>query len=195
AARARLALGGPDATSAAIAALDAVPQHSRHRTAARTAAVRIRVDHARDAAGLGTAVRALARLFSAHGLTDEPSRVRMKAEVWGAAHRLLGGDGDVPRMTATELRAVAARADPLLAFPDEERALRKDLSGFYRGLAHQAGRDAPADGDAGTPPLAELLLDRAYAVRPLALWHSRFGKDTSWLGKKIRNRSPRSAWR
>ncbi|MCF3124646.1 serine/threonine protein kinase [Streptomyces arenae] len=195
AARARLALGGPDATSAAIAALDAVPQHSRHRTAARTAAVRIRVDHARDAAGLGTAVRALARLFSAHGLTDEPSRVRMKAEVWGAAHRLLGGDGDAPRMTAAELRAVAARADPLLAFPDEERALRKDLSGFYRVLAHQAGRDAPADGDAGTPPLAELLLDRAYAVRPLALWHSRFGKDTSWLGKKIRNRSPRSAWR
>ncbi|MFK4065992.1 tetratricopeptide repeat protein [Streptomyces sp. NPDC029674] len=189
--RARLALGGPDALTDAIAALDAVPQHSRHRTAARTAAVRIRVDHARDADGLAAAVRALAQLFSAHGLTDEQSRVRMKAEVWGAAHRLLGGPG----MTAAELRAVAARADPLLGFPADERALRTDLSRFYRGLAHQAARDAPAADDGTGIPLAEILLDRAYAVRPFGFRHSRFGKDTPWLGKKIRNWPPRSAWR
>ncbi|MEU6820455.1 tetratricopeptide repeat protein [Streptomyces atriruber] len=208
--RARLALGGPDALTDAIAALDAVPQHSRHRTAARTAAVRIRVDHARDADGLGAAVRALAQLFSAHGLTDEQSRVRMKAEVWGAAHRLLGegesegeepdgrdagpgGGADSPRMTAAQLRAVAAHADPLLEFPADGRALRTDLSRFYRVLAHQAARDAPYT-DTGIP-LAEILLDRAYAVRPFGLLHSRFGKDFPWLGKKIRNRPPRSAWK
>lgn len=201
--RARLALGGPDALRDAIAALDAVPQHSRHRTAARTAAVRIRVDHARDADGLASAVRALAQLFSAHGLTDEQSRLRMKAEVWGAAHRLLGaGSGSGggterggPRMTAAELRAVAAHADPLLEFPAEERDLRTDLSRFYRGLAHQAARDAPAADDCTGIPLAEILLDRAYAVRPFGFRHSRFGKDTPWLGKKIRKWPPRSAWR
>ncbi|MEV5979103.1 tetratricopeptide repeat protein [Streptomyces sp. NPDC052114] len=195
AARARLALGGPDARTAAIAALDAVPQYSQHRTAARTAAVRIRVDHARDAEGLAGAVRALAALFDAHGLTDDQSRLRMKAEVWGTAHRLLGADGGAPGLTAAELKAVAAQADPLLAFPGDERSLREDLSRFYRRLAHQAARDAPADGGAGTPPLAELLLDRAYAVRPLALRHSSSGKDLSWLGKKIRTWTPRSLWR
>ncbi|UFQ16256.1 MULTISPECIES: tetratricopeptide repeat protein [Streptomyces] len=182
AARARLALGGPDALGHAIAALDAVPQHSRHRTAARTAAVRILAGHARDAAGLGTAVRALAGLFSAHGLTDEQARVRMKAEVWGVAQRLLAPAEGAPRMTGAELRAVAERADPLLEFPADERALRKDLSRFYRGLALQAARDAPPR-DTETP-LAELLLDRAYAVRPFALRHHR---DTPWPGKKIRN--------
>ncbi|MGV9883784.1 tetratricopeptide repeat protein [Streptomyces sp. NPDC003006] len=182
AARARLALGGPDALADAIAALDAVPQHSRHRTAARTAAVRIRADHARDADGLGTALRGLAGLFSAHGLTDEQARVRMKAEVWGVAHRLLDPPVGTPRVAVAELRAVAARADPLLDFPGDERGLRKDLSRFYRHLALQAARDAPPR-DAEVP-LAELLLDRAYAVRPFALRHHR---DTPWPGKKIRN--------
>lgn len=192
--RARLALGGPDALTDAIAALDAVPQHSRHRTAARTAAVRIRVDHARDAEGLGAAVRALGRLFSAHGLTDEPSRVRMKTEVWGAAHRLLGdADGGGGAITGAQLRAVAAHADPLLEFPADVRALRTDLSRFYRVLAHQAARDAPTPDDG--IPLAEILLDRAYAVRPFGFLHARFGKDFPWLGKKIRNRPPRSAWK
>nr|WP_237528295.1 tetratricopeptide repeat protein [Streptomyces sp. SID337] len=192
--RARLALGGPDALTDAIAALDAVPQHSRHRTAARTAAVRIRVDHARDAEGLGAAVRALGRLFSAHGLTDEPSRVRMKTEVWGAAHRLLGdADGGGGAITGAQLRAVAAHADPLLEFPADVRALRTDLSRFYRVLAHQAARDAPTPDDG--IPLAEILLDRAYAVRPFGFLHARFGKDFPWLGKKIRTRPPRSAWK
>lgn len=181
AARARLALGGPDALADAIAALDAVPQHSRHRTAARTAAVRVRADHARDAAGLGTAVRGLAALFTAHGLTDEQARVRMKAEVWGVAHRLLAPAEGAPRMTGAELRAIAERADPLLDFPRDERGLCKDLSRFYRGLALQAARDAPPR-DAEVP-LAELLLDRAYAVRPFALRHHR---DIPWPGKKIR---------
>ncbi|MEU5773897.1 tetratricopeptide repeat protein [Streptomyces venezuelae] len=194
--RARLALGGPDALTDAIAALDAVPQHSRHRTAARTAAVRIRVDHARDAEGLGAAVRALAQLFSAHGLTDEPSRVRMKAEVWGAAHRLLGeedGGGRGGAITAAQLRAVAAHADPLLEFPADIGALRTDLSRFYRILAHQAARDAPTPDDG--VPLAEILLDRAYAVRPFGFLHARIGKDFPWLGKKTKNRPLRSAWK
>ncbi|WP_369217454.1 tetratricopeptide repeat protein [Streptomyces flavofungini] len=183
AARARLALGGPDALADAIAALDAVPQHSRHRTAARTAAVRVRADHARDADALGTAVRDLAALFFEHGLTDVQARVRMRAEVWGAAHRLLAAPpGGGRPMTGAGLRAVAARADPRLEFPADERTLRKDLSRFYRGLAHQAARDAPPR-ESGVP-LAELLLDRAYAVRPFALRHHR---DTPWPGRIIKD--------
>ncbi|MEU1027070.1 serine/threonine protein kinase, partial [Streptomyces sp. NPDC005904] len=103
------------------------------------------------------------------------------AEVWGVAHRLLAPAEGAPRMTGAELRAIAERADPLLDFPRDERGLCKDLSRFYRGLALQAARDAPPR-DAEIP-LAELLLDRAYAVRPFALRHHR---DTPWPGKKIR---------
>ncbi|MGW2226879.1 tetratricopeptide repeat protein [Streptomyces formicae] len=192
AARARLALDGPDALADAIAALDAVPQYSRHRTAARTAAVRVHIGHARDAQGLGTALRRLAGLFSAHGLTDDQARVRMKTEAWDAAHRLLGAD---------ELRTLASTADPRLEFPGDANELRKDLSRFYLALAHQAARDAPPADTDGDAPLAELLLDRAYAVRPFALRHSRHGRDTPWLGTKIRNwirastPAPRSTWR
>ncbi|NSL43475.1 tetratricopeptide repeat protein, partial [Streptomyces sp. 8P21H-1] len=74
AARARLALGGERAWDDAVRALDAVPQHSRHRTAARTAAVRVGVEHVRTAGHpdevadrLREVLARLARLFHAHG--------------------------------------------------------------------------------------------------------------------------------
>ncbi|MFI7386081.1 tetratricopeptide repeat protein [Streptomyces sp. NPDC049813] len=176
AARARLALGGPRACAAATEALDAVPQHSRHRTAARTATVRIAVEYAAGTEPLGAALTRLARLFTEHGLTDEQARVRMKAEVWEAAQQLVAGgvvttDGlrRLARQTAArdgEARDAGAR----LAFPGRERALAEDLSRFYLFLARQTRRSAELP---GADAIVERLLDRAYLVRPLALRHYR----------------------
>ncbi|MGH4029721.1 tetratricopeptide repeat protein [Actinomycetota bacterium Odt1-20B] len=170
--RARLALGGPEALAYAMEALDAVPQHSPHRTPARTAALRVWTDHARTADDLAEALRRLSRLCYAHGLTDEPARVRMKAEVWGAAHRLVGAEAMPPR----ELERVAHEADPRIQFPYGPRDLRKDLAQLYQRLAHQAARmDAPDGG-----PVAALILDRAYVTRPYALRHHRYHGGTRW---------------
>ncbi|WP_394431696.1 tetratricopeptide repeat protein [Streptomyces sp. SGAir0957] len=176
AARARLALGGPRASAAAIEALDAVPQHSRHRTAARTATVRIAVEYAAGTDSLGSALVRLSRLFTEHGLTDEPARVRMKAEVWEAAQQLVAGkivDADGLRRLAAQTAArddAALDAAARLVFPAQERALGRDLSGFYLFLARQAARSADLP---HADRIAERLLDRAYLVRPLALRHHR----------------------
>ncbi|MET7698714.1 tetratricopeptide repeat protein [Streptomyces sp. NPDC005485] len=183
AARAHLALGGERALDEAVRALDAVPQHSRHRTAARTAAVRIGVEHVRTAAQpeevterLREVLERLARLFHAHGLTDEQARVRMTTEVWEAVRgALTRGALDAPG-----LAALAAGADVRLALPSDEPGLRKDLSRLYLSLAHQAARSA-ALADAA---VAETLLDRAYEVRPLAFRHHR---DSPWFGRRVTN--------
>lgn len=165
AARARLALGGPRALAYAVEALDAVAQHSRYRTAARVGAVRVCADHARGAEDLAEVVRRLGRLFYAHGLTDEQARLRMRAQVWEVARALLSGGA----VSAAGLRDVARGADVRLCFPVSERQVRVDLSRFCVGLAQQAARD-PAGSDTS---LAELLLDRAYAIRPFGLRHHR----------------------
>ncbi len=190
AARARLALGGERARHEAVGALDAVPQHSRHRTAARTAAVRIGVAHVRTADRddeardrLGEVLERLSLLFHAHGLTDDHARIRMTAEVWEAAHDAHARGA----LAAAGLAALAAGADPRLGFPATGTGLRQDLSRLYRSLAHQAARSAdPADpGYLGETAVAEILLDRAYEVRPLAFRHHR---DSPWLGKRVADR-------
>ncbi|WP_338145629.1 serine/threonine protein kinase [Streptomyces scabichelini] len=181
AARARLELGGERAREEAVRALDAVPQHSRHRTAARTAAVRIGVEYVRttgrngEVAGrLREVMERLALLFHAHGLTDAQARIRMTAEVWEAVQ------GALARAALDEegLTELAAGADPRLAVPADEPGLRKDLSRLYLALAHQAARSAAL----GDEAVAETLLDRAYEVRPLAFRHHR---DSPWLGKRV----------
>lgn len=181
AARARLALGGETAREDAVRELDAVPQHSRHRTAARTAAVRIGIEYVRtgecdDRAPqrLGEVLRRLALLFHAHGLTDEEARVRMTVEAWEAAQGALGRGA----LDEAGLEALSAGADPRLGLPPDEHGLREDLSRRYVTLAHQAARStAPEDA-----AVAEILLDRAYEVRPLAFRHHR---DSPWLGKRV----------
>ncbi|WP_314411840.1 tetratricopeptide repeat protein [Streptomyces kroppenstedtii] len=180
AARARLALGGEPAWDDAVRALDAVPQHSRHRTAARTAAVRVGVEHVRTAERpdeaadrLRELLARLARLFHAHGLTDEQARARMTAEVWEAVRgALVRGAID-----GAGLAGLAAGADARLGLPPDEPGLRRELSRLYLTLAHQAARSATAEDAA----VAETLLDRAYAVRPLAFRHHR---DSPWLGRR-----------
>ncbi|WP_405620563.1 tetratricopeptide repeat protein [Streptomyces sp. NBC_00076] len=178
--RARLALGGERARDDAVQALDAVPQHSRHRTAARTAAVRVGVEHVRTSEHPGEVTERLqevlarlARLFHAHGLTDEEARVRMTAEVWEAVRdALTRGVLDAPGLVA-----LAAGADVRLGLPSDDAGLRRDLSRLYLALARQAARSAVPEDAA----VAETLLDRAYEVRPLAFRHHR---DSPWLGKR-----------
>lgn len=165
AARVRLTLGGPRALAHAVEALDAVAQHSRHRTAARVAAVRVCADHARGGDDLAEVVRRLGRLFFAHGLTDEQARLRMRARVWEVARSLLASGA----MSGARLREVAGGGDARLAFPGSGRQLRVDLSRFCLGLAQQAARRPDGPG----APVAELLLDRAYAMRPYGLRHRR----------------------
>lgn len=181
AARARLALGGERSREEAVRELDAVPQHSRHRTAARTAAVRIGVEQVRTAGRSGElperlreVLRRLALLFHAHGLTDEEARSRLTLEVWEAVQGTLARGV----LDATELDALAADADPRLGLPPDEPGLRRDLSRLHLALAHQAARSAAPEDAA----VAEILLDRAYEVRPLAFRHHR---DSPWLGKRL----------
>jgi serine/threonine protein kinase/tetratricopeptide (TPR) repeat protein len=181
AARARLALDGERAREEAVRELDAVPQHSRHRTAARTAAVRIGIEYVRRAGHdgevpqrLSEVLGRLALLFHAHGLTDEEARVRMTVEVWEAVQGALARGA----LDAAGLAALSAGADPRLGLPPDEHGLREDLSRRYVTLAHQAARSA-VPGDAA---VAEILLDRAYEVRPLAFRHHR---DSPWLGKRV----------
>ncbi|WP_405531208.1 tetratricopeptide repeat protein [Streptomyces canus] len=181
AARARLALGGETAREDAVRELDAVPQHSRHRTAARTAAVRIGIEYVRtgecdDRAPqrLGEVLGRLALLFHAHGLTDEEARVRMTVEAWEAVQGALARGA----LDAAGLAALSAGADPRLGLPPDEHGLREDLSRRYVTLAHQAARFAAPEDAA----VAEILLDRAYEVRPLAFRHHR---DSPWLGKRV----------
>ncbi|WP_367320225.1 tetratricopeptide repeat protein [Streptomyces sp. HUAS ZL42] len=182
--RARLALGGERARDDAVRALDAVPQHSRHRTAARTAAVRIGVEHVRTGRRpdevterLREVLERLARLFHAHGLTDEQARARMTAEVWEAAQDALTRGA----LDAAGLAALAAGADVRLGLPSDEPGLRRELSRLYIALAHQAARSVDPEDAA----VAETLLDRAYEVRPLAFRHHR---DSPWLGKRLADR-------
>ncbi|MEU3792867.1 tetratricopeptide repeat protein [Streptomyces fructofermentans] len=182
--RARLALGGERARDEAVRALDAVPQHSRHRTAARTAAVRVGVEHVRTAGHpdevserLREVLERLSRLFHANGLTDEQARVRITAEVWETVRGAYGRGV----LDARGLAALAAGADPRLGLPSDEQGLRRELSRLYVVLAHQAARSASSENAA----VAETLLDRAYAVRPLALRHRR---DSPWFGGRL------SAW-
>ena len=181
AARARLARDGERAREAAVRELDAVPQHSRHRTAARTAAVRIGVEYVRRAERdddvplrLREVLDRLALLFHAHGLTDEAARVRMTVEVWEAVQGALARGA----LDAAGLAALSAGTHPRLGLPADEHGLREDLSRRYVTLAHQAARSAAAEDAA----VAEILLDRAYEIRPLAFRHHR---DSPWLGKRI----------
>ncbi|MGW1890082.1 tetratricopeptide repeat protein [Streptomyces sp. NPDC002004] len=178
-ARALLHLGGPNPARSAIRALHKVPNHSRHHTAARAAAVRISVAHTVDARDLGTVLNRLARLFHEHGLTDEQARMRMTTAVWEKARELL----DAGALTGADLATLHSEADPRLGFPADRTGLGTDLSRLYQGLAHQVARSPDAVPGCGvdTGALAERLLDLAYGVRPVSWRHHR---DSPWFGRR-----------
>jgi len=158
-ARIHLARHSPDR---ALASLDGVPPDSRHRTAARTAMVRIHAGTP-TVASATRAHGALHRLAGHEGLTDRQARERLTAELREQLLELVRAQGpDV----FVQLRAALPAAVPV---PSTERELREQLSASYRRLAKQVPRTDRAEGAA----LAEALLDKAYSTRPLGLRHAR----------------------
>ncbi|TVL91019.1 tetratricopeptide repeat protein [Streptomyces sp. SAJ15] len=174
-ARIHLARGDPDA---ALASLDGVPADSRHRTAARTAMVRIHAGPRADGGpptvrSIARAYAGLHRLASHEGLTDRQARERLTAELHERLLDLVVAAGE-GRGPLAELR------DPLPAatsVPATERELREQLSAVYRLLAKQV----PRTGDPRHAALAEALLDNAYRTRPLGLRHYRDRRRVPWL--------------
>ncbi|WP_327295380.1 serine/threonine protein kinase [Streptomyces sp. NBC_01197] len=170
----------------ALAALELVPAHSRHLTAARTAIVRIKAARARnsppDDDALKDALHRLGPLFHEHGLTDHRARQRLETELWETVL------ARVPHRTPAEF---TAQLDSRLTAPESPQELAEMLSLLYRGLADQARRSDLPDSN----EIAEALIDRANSVRPLGFRHDR---RHPWLGKahrqRIRDRlSPRSS--
>lgn len=158
-ARIHLARHSPDR---ALASLDGVPPDSRHRTAARTAMVRIHSGTPTVASAI-RAHAALHRLAGHEGLTDSQAQERLTAELREQLLELVRAQG--PDVLA-QLRAALPAAVPV---PSTERELREQLSTSYRRLAKQVPRTDRAEGAA----LAEALLDNAYSTRPLGLRHAR----------------------
>ncbi|MEV6399140.1 tetratricopeptide repeat protein [Streptomyces sp. NPDC051907] len=167
-ARIHLARGRPDQ---ALASLDGVPPDSRHRTAARTAMLRIHASPPADGSPPTTAsaVRAFAalyRLVSHEGLTDRHAHERLTAELRELLLELVGAARDGDPDPLAEIRASLPPAAPV---PSGERELREQLSASYRLLAKQVPRTDRAEG----ATLAEALLDNAYRTRPLGMKHYR----------------------
>lgn len=192
-ARIHLARHSPDL---ALAYLDGVPPDSRHRTAARTAMVRIHASPPSDGSAptVASAVRAygaLRRLVSHEGLTDRQSYERLTTELLELLLELVGA----AREKTDPLAELRASLPPGTSVPATERELREQLSASYRKLAKQVPRTDRAE-DA---TLAEALLDSAYRTRPLGLKHYRDRNPdrdrarrplTAWLPRRPRLREP-----
>ncbi|MFI2368340.1 tetratricopeptide repeat protein [Streptomyces sp. NPDC018833] len=154
----------------ACAYLESVPPDSRHRTAARTAVVRIQVNRRSPV----DAYAALHRLTNDEGLTDGQARDRIRTELLAM---LLGLVEEAHREAAARdpLADLAGARSAGVEIPRTERQLRDELSASYRRLAKQVPRtDRPEDA-----ALAEALLDRAFGTRPLGARHVR-GRSPAW---------------
>ncbi|MFF3687604.1 tetratricopeptide repeat protein [Streptomyces sp. NPDC002187] len=178
-ARIHLARRRPDL---ALASLDGVPPDSRHRTAARTAMVRIHAGPPQDGdvPTVGSAARAftaLHRLAGYEGLTDRHAYERLTAELRELLLNLVVAARE--RGTGNPLAELRAALPPAIPVPATERTLREQLSASYRQLAKQVARTDRPQGAA----LVESLLDNAYRTRPLGLRHHRRP-----------DRRPRPAW-
>lgn len=186
-ARIHLARHSPDL---ALAYLDGVPPDSRHRTAARTAMVRIHASPPSDGSAptVASAVRAygaLRRLVSHEGLTDRQSYERLTTELLELLLELVGA----AREKTDPLAELRASLPPGTSVPATERELREQLSASYRKLAKQVPRTDRAE-DA---TLAEALLDSAYRTRPLGLKHYR-DRNPDRDRARDRARRPLTAW-
>ncbi|HET6354086.1 tetratricopeptide repeat protein [Streptomyces sp.] len=181
-ARIHLARRSPDL---ALASLDGVPPDSRHRTAARTAMVRIHAGPPADGSPptVASAVRAYAalrRLVSHEGLTDRQAYERLTTQLLELLLELVAAAREKDPLA--ELRG---SLPPGIPVPAGERELREQLSACYRRLAEQVPRtDLAEDAE-----LAEALFDNAYRTRPLGLRHDRDGHRNRRPGP---GRGPRS---
>ncbi|MFP1626408.1 tetratricopeptide repeat protein [Streptomyces sp. 5K101] len=160
----------------ACAYLDSVPPDSRHRTAARTAVVRIHVNRRSPV----DAYAALHRLTNDEGLTDGPAQDRIRTELLAMLLGLVeeaGEEAGEEPGSGGPLERLKAAGFPETQVPRTERQLRDELSASYRRLAKQVPRtDRPED-----TALAEALLDRAFRTRPLGVRHVRGrGRSSPW---------------
>ncbi|MGW1979591.1 tetratricopeptide repeat protein [Streptomyces sp. NPDC001889] len=184
-ARIHLADGRP---RLALDCLGAVPPDSRHRTAARTAMVRILADPPADGSPpTVTAARrawvALHRLPLKEGLTDRHAQERLRADLLELLLRLVGPARPRERSLRPRGREERpAEAGPLAALhaelaelpetipaPLTRRDLCEQLAACYLRLFEQV----PLARGPGRRELAEALVDNAYRTRPIALTHRR----------------------
>ena len=153
------------ALTEALAALELVPAHSRHLTAARTAIVRIKATRARnpldnDDEALKGALHRLGPLFHEHGLTDLRARRRLETELWRRCWNASrsGRSANSPQaLTSGSPPPGTARTggDSFAALPRSRGAgqtLRPPGQQRDRGRAHRPGQQGPP---AGLPPRQE----------------------------------------
>lgn len=189
-ARIHLADGKPQL---ALDCLEAVPADSRHRTAARTAMVRILADPPADGSPpTVTAARhawvALHRLTLKEGLTDRHAQERLRADLQELLLRLVTSGRDRERSRPVRGRKQRtpeppeAESDPLAALhaelaelpetipaPLTEHELREQIAACYLRLSEQVPLATRPEHRA----LAEALVDNAYRTRPFAFSHRR----------------------
>ncbi|WP_282960771.1 tetratricopeptide repeat protein, partial [Streptomyces chryseus] len=153
----------------ALDILEHVPKDSRHRTAARTAIVRILAGRrSPDGApppleSIAAALARVTRLREEEGLTDRHASLRLETHIREVVLDWVRGAPDDARGAGRRLAALRERVqDPDLT----ENRLRGRLEEAYRGLSQQAG-DARA----------HALLDLANGIRPLRWTH----KEHAWL--------------
>ncbi|WP_197359702.1 tetratricopeptide repeat protein, partial [Streptomyces clavuligerus] len=196
----------------ALTCLRAVPADSRHRTAARTAVVRILADPPADGSPPSPeeacrAWVALHRLTRREGLTDQLAEQRLGADLLELLLLLVPAAGPRPRArTAAGRRArpPGDRRDPgggdpletlrahLAELPEDvpapasERELREQLAACYLRLYEQV---PPGSGDEDRA-LAEALVDNAYLTRPFGFRHRRSDEAPRGLfDRRARGRS------
>ncbi|MEV5598640.1 tetratricopeptide repeat protein [Streptomyces sp. NPDC052496] len=184
-ARIHLATGKPQL---ALDCLEAVPADSRHRTAARTAMVRILAappagGGAPTVAAARQAWVALHRLTRKEGLTDRHAQDRLRADLQELLLLLVTA---APAGAGTDpLRAFCADPDlqaEKIPAPPTERVLREELAACYRRLLDQM---PPAE-RIRDRALAEALLDNSYHTRPFGFWHQRGDQRPRRLGRRKR---------
>ncbi|MFE3624596.1 tetratricopeptide repeat protein [Streptomyces sp. NPDC059159] len=184
-ARIHLADGRPQL---ALNCLGAVPADSRHRTAARTAMVRILADPPADGspptvAAVRRAWVALHRLTLKEGLTDRHAQARLRADLQELLLQLVvgalpepapppgDGAGEAPEYETplAALHRQLARLPETIPAPLSERELREELATCYLGLSEEV----PLAPRPENRELAEALVDNAYRTRPFGLSHRR----------------------
>ncbi|MEW1795749.1 tetratricopeptide repeat protein [Streptomyces niveus] len=185
---ARIHLADGD-TQLALDRLEAVPADSRHRTAARTAMVRIHADPPADGepptvAAAGRACETLHLLARDEGLTDRHAQDRLRTDLLELLLRLVTTP-PVP----DPLRALRDSLNREIAVPTTEHELRKQLGACYERLSEQVPRTPSRE----HTTLERALLDNAYRTRPYAFGHSRGeqrqGRLRGWRPGRLRGRA------
>ncbi|KOU09346.1 hypothetical protein ADK86_01130 [Streptomyces sp. NRRL F-5755] len=171
----------------ALDCLEAVPADSRHRTAARTAMVRILAAPPADGSpptvsAARLAWLALHRLTLREGLTDRHAQDRLRADLLELLLLLVT---TAPAAEPGPLGALCAEADiqaEKITVPRTEHALREELAAGYLRLFEQL----PPAARARDRALAEALLDNAYRTRPIGFRHRRGDQRPRWFRRGSR---------